>query len=589
MNITIAAATLLLLTALPASAQKEQQKQPKEELREELTVRYEEAPEIREYHRLSLNPELRLQPVSQSALQYSYRQIGVDPTRRIATMPPVAYADSIYSSPYRGYAALGFLPKFNVDASAGYKVFDTDHTRLNAFLQYNASVYSAGKKFYGDNAYYRRHTATVGANLHQAVGKYSYIDLGLDYTFAHYNTPGYIDATSKYTAPEAPVFEPALRNQNVNRFNVSGLWTLTHRGIHYGASIAYQRFAYNSALGFAAEEPVSRPVEPLRQNRFDLGLYFFGKLYGANSAGVNVAYSYLNSGHNWYPEGDGNQLAPIPQENPHVICLHPYYRFDIRQFRLDLGINVDLRFKAGKVFSLAPHASATWLPSQLIKLYVKATGGTRLNSASTLYDAAPYAAPFTAYRPSEVPVDIEAGFTFGQWRGLYAEVQLGYSYTTDWLMPVFCSGELPGQTAFAPVDLKGYHVRLAAGYNWKGLVDAAVSVELAPSKRTLGYYQWRDRASRVITAEVTYKPLKQLDVNLGFEHRGDRKQYYLGLNRHPASLGAISNLKLGGLYRITERWSAFLQAENLLNHKYVLIGAIPAQGLTGLIGATYKF
>ena len=55
------------------------------------------------------------------------------------------------------------------------------------------------------------------------------------------------------------------------------------------------------------------------------------------------------------------------------------------------------------------------------------------------------------------------------------------------------------------------------------------------------------------------------------------------------SLGIISNLKAGALYRITPQWSAFLRGENLLNRKTLLIGGMPGQGITGLVGATYKF
>lgn len=562
-----------------------------QDLREDVTVSYQETPEIREYQKISFNPTLRLTPVSQSPLNYSLRAPQVESTRRIATMAPVAYADSLETSSYRGYAALAFMPKFNMAASAGYKVLDTDHTRLNAWMQYDASVYSAGKKFYGYDRYLRRHTATVGADLHQAVGKYSFIDVGLDYTFAHYNTPGGLLDPSVDPDQFSPIYN--LRNQNINELNVSALWTYTHRGIHYGLGAAYQRFAFQSRLGMENADPDDmRPVSPLRQNRFDVGAYFFGKIAGANSAGVDLRFTALNSGHNFVAVPLPYQIEKAPQTNPSVLSIHPYYRFDIRQFRLDLGLNIDLRFNSGSFFAIAPQASATWLPNQFIKLYAKVTGGTHLNTAATLYDITTYAIPFTSWRPSKIPVEAEAGFTFGQWRGFFAEIQVGYAITDNWLMPTSFE-TAPSSTTFTPIDLKGYHLGATVGYNWRGIVEARASLEMAPHSYHRGYYRWRDRASRVLSAEIRVTPIKPLDLKIGYEYRGGRRTYIETAVAQPdpeyINLESVSNLSFGASYRITPRWSAFLTGENLLNHKSLLVGGIPAQGLTGLIGASYKF
>lgn len=51
----------------------------------------------------------------------------------------------------------------------------------------------------------------------------------------------------------------------------------------------------------------------------------------------------------------------------------------------------------------------------------------------------------------------------------------------------------------------------------------------------------------------------------------------------------MSNLTLGADYAITPQVSVFATGENLLNRKFYLIGGVPAQGITGLVGVTYKF
>ena len=55
------------------------------------------------------------------------------------------------------------------------------------------------------------------------------------------------------------------------------------------------------------------------------------------------------------------------------------------------------------------------------------------------------------------------------------------------------------------------------------------------------------------------------------------------------SLGHVSNLSLGGLYRFTDQLSFFARLENILNHKYDMLYDLPSKGFTGLVGATYKF
>ena len=157
-------------------------------------------------------------------------------------------------------------------------------------------------------------------------------------------------------------------------------------------------------------------------------------------------------------------------------------------------------------------------------------------------------------------------------------------------------------TIFVPSNMKGFKFMAAVGYNWRNTVDLSAKFEMAPRRNNRGYYQWRDRAREVATIDLRVTPIKPLDITLGWEYRGGRRMnfdlFYPGnvmngiegkADMRMESLGIISNLKAGALYRITPQWSAFLRGENLLNRKTLLIGGMPGQGITGLVGATYKF
>lgn len=585
---------------------------PAQNSNQNVTVHFESTPELRPIDKPAVNPVIEMPSTRLTPLPYSAYQVKVDLPGEVTTLEPAAYADTIYRSPFRGYAALGFMPKYNLGASAGYKILDTDHTRLNGWLQYDGFAYRGtpqqnlsnsvpgptspgrpGEGGFADPAspfpsiYMRRNDLTLGLALHQAVGRESFIDAGTDYTFTRYNMP-VIDR---------------MANQNVHRYNLSALWTIRHGNLSAGAGAAYGYFGYTNSLGYEeldfAHNTVTGPARPLRESRFSFNGFFEGRFFGSSSAGLKVKVEHLNDGRNGLAAAGADLVYMLPKEHPTLLELTPHYRLDLTDLTLDLGVNVDFTFNGGKLFHISPAALAVWKPSATFKAYLKATGGEWQNSAASLFDAAPYTMPFTAHRYSHIPLEGQLGVVFGSWKGVYAEVAASYSIANDWLMPLRIA-EM--STIFAPSDMKGFRFMAAVGYNWRNTVDLSARFEMAPRRNNRGYYQWRDRAREVANIDLRVTPWKPLDITLGWEYRGGRRmnydRFYPGnamngiegkSDMRVESLGIISNLKAGAVYRITPQWSAFLRGENLLNRKTLLIGGMPGQGITGLVGATYKF
>lgn len=559
-----------------------------QELTREVTVGFDELPELPEYKKLNILPEIDLPKVSLAPMAYSVRQIRVGANPIIATMQPVAFADSIYASPYRGYAAVGFMPKFNLGASAGYKILDTDHTRLNAWLQYDGTAYKGRSLWLADKNYVRRNTATLGVNLHQAVGRESFIDAGVDYTFCRYNT-----FTLGLAEPTAPDYTRLLANQNTHRLNLSALWTMKHAGLDYGAGVSYGYFGYVNSLGYV-DALSQRPGAPTRENNFRFNGFIMGQIAGASKAGIEVEVSHIATSGNSNPLVDEPMIEAAGNKHQTMVSLSPFYRLEGDRWHLNAGVDIDMTFNYGTAFHIAPNASATWLPGNFVSAYLKLSGGSVQNTLASLFDVTPYALPYVVYPNSHVPVVTELGVNIGRWIGFYAELSALYGFTSDWMMPVDVEGNL---TMFEPVDMQGYRLRAALGYQWSDKVDFNASFEMAPQKHDRGYYQWRDRARQVVEASLTVRPIRALDVTLGWEYRGKRAVYGyeidptdgISLADYRIGLGSVNNLKVGALYQITEQFSAFLRGENLLNRKSLLIGGMPAQGATGLLGVTYKF
>lgn len=577
-----------------------------QEIHTEVDVKYTETPQLREVSKLNVPATLNIPAEKVTQMPYSTADVRIGVPGAITTLEPVAYGDTIYTSPYRGYAGLGFMPMFNAAVSAGYKFLDTDKTRLNAWLQYNGKNYKGTRMpIYPaepeSELYVRHHTVTLGANLHQAVARRAFIDAGIDYTYAHYNAPNF----------------PSTHHQAIHRFNASLLWTLHYGDFNFGAGGEYGRFAYVNHAGYnilsIINNPtyVSGPYSPMRENHFKFNGLFSGKFWGATSAGINVSLS-----HDSYEPSikmtlvsDKNTISPVSktQHRLTTLSLNPYYRFDIDQLKFDLGAQIDLTFNAGKTFHIAPKIQATWIASDFVKVYAKATGGTWANTLSSLYDVTPYALPYQSFRNSEIPFEAEVGVSVGSYKGLYAEISASYAIANDWIMPQMetrlCHEYHPHLesktfTDFSAVDFSGYRLHGAVGYNWKNIIDVKASIDIAPQKADKGYYLWRDRAKTVATIQLRVTPIKPLDIEVGWEYRGGRAIYTsvtepleISTIKHNGllSLGNINDLTAGALYRINSQWSAFLRGENLMNRKSMLIGGMPSQGITGLVGVTYKF
>lgn len=544
----------------------------------EVTVKYDERPTLMQVDKLTITPAITLPSLPKASLPLTATE-QIQLPNAITTLQPAAWGDTIYTSPYRGYAVLGFMPRFNMGASAGYKVVDNDKTRLNGWLQYDGTYYRGGVA----NTAVRRNSATLGATLHQAVGTKSFLDAGVDYTFSRYNTPTDMDGTME------------MLNQMAHRANLSTLWSLRHNSIAYQLGLKYSYFGYGKALAGAVTEPQDEPEEsiaalmhpkavvaPAREHHVEFHTLFSGGFAGANEAGLELRVNHLTY----------NDFIPVmdsgaPTDGHTLLSVSPFYRFDINAIHVLAGAKIEATFNCGKAFHIAPIVSVTWLPTQMVKLYVNAGGGEQQNSLGLLYDITPYGTARMNYANSHVPVEAKVGVTVGEWRGLHADISFTYAIANEWLMPEAMempSGELVNM--FNAIHYKGFRAAIELGYNYRGIVEVTGSVAAAPHKYNSGYYQWRDRAKFVAGLKGRVTPIKPLDITVGWELRSGRHQY---VAERAASLGSVNNLTAGALYRINERWSGYLKGENLMNHKSLLIDGVPAQGVTGLVGATYKF
>ncbi len=523
-----------------------------EELSKEITIEKEIIPEQRVATRLNVAPKVVLPAVKAKRLTYSDRSVATSVPVSIATLEPASYGDKLSSSYNRGYVDLGYFPMFNMGVSAGYRFFENENTRLNGWLQYDGAVYD-GDNSVGDEITMRHHDITLGVNLKHKVNNLSTVNLGIDYTFGRFNVP--IDAVDDY-------------NQNINRVNIGTSWQSTVRGIDYSVGLRYGHFGYNnSGWGMG-----SLLMEPARENRFLVDAGAMMPIGMSSHTGVDLSISHLD----------------YSSYNTTLFSITPFYDYVFGDFTTHIGAKIDISSHSGKSLHIAPDVALGWRNAEsLLSGYIKFSGGEHQNTLGALYDFTRYAHPSGIYENSNIPFAVDAGITIGTWKGFSLEILGGYAVANDWLMPV---DMMQGCCGFSQVNLKGWHFGVVATYEYRDLAKLKVGYETAPQKFNRGYYLWRDRARHVVDASLTVTPVKALDITLGYELRADRKiMNPANVESHAWNLGDVDNLSLGGLYRFTPQFSLFARLENMLNSKHMIIGDIPAQGFTGLVGFGYKF
>lgn len=590
MNKTMTTLRSIAAIALSAAALASQAK----DLKTEITVDRTIVPVEREATRLgSLTPQLLSSPVNMRRLSLADYTNPAEITRSASTLEPAAYGESFALSPYKGYAALGYFPTFNIGASAGYKFIDNARTRLGAWLQYDGYSYKpSGEGASGGN--YGNNTVSVGASFDQRVGSKSSLGVHAAYTFADLRLP-----------------DEFLNNrQNVNAFDADISWWSRAGLIGYHAKASFSHFAYGkdvtlNELQTGTGEFAASAFKAASENRFNFnaGIGFFGSS-AAPRGGIELSADFISRSNGLEllaketrPEYFVNFASPIDAGTLGIVSVTPYYAFHSGRLHGRIGAKIDLSVGGeGKKFHIAPAVMLDWNVASQFAVYAQINGGEQLNSLRSLYDYCPLVGGLWQYQRSHVPVTADLGFNIGSFRGFSARIFGGYAIANDWLMPQLAvintqGSETEALTNYGAYDLKGWHAGIGFSYDWRSIVKADVSAETASNDQDKAYYLWRDRAKYVINASVEAHPLKALKIGVGYQLRTDRHNYLNVREENflPVELKSLSDLRVSASYAITDAFTVFARGENLLNRRYYLVTDIQSQGIKGLIGVSYKF
>ena len=554
-----------------------------QDLHKDINVEQAITPTKRDASRISVLPTVALPPIKAATLNYSNKVVTTRVPNSVTTLDPVAWGDRLYTSPYKGYFNLGAgMPVLTGDISAGYRILDNDKTRMSLWGQYNGDLYKR------EHITWHDHTASIGLDLHQAVGSKAFIDGGVDYTYGFHDMMG---ADGRFS-------------QSTSRANIAASISAEHSGLSYLAGIRLQHFGFYNPHFPGDEISIEDPYngyEPVRQNL--AGITLQGRLETSASShiGLSVNADFLATGKHYeaaLPFFD-EDAALIPSRTSGLVKATPYYEYHNASATVRIGAEVDLSIKSGKAIHFAPDVTLAWHGSQIFGAELRVHGGSQLNTLASLYDITPYINGSVAYRQSHIPYAIDGKIALGPFFGGTVELFGGYAKADNWLMPV-ANDIYPAGAVWESTDVTGYHYGIRLGYDNGKTFAMNVSYEGAPGKWDRAYFEWRDRARHVVNAGLKFRPIERLLLTVGYEFRAGRSCYaYIdepeeigGLETYPrekVSLGVTGNLSAGAGYTVTDRFTVFARGENLLARKSLFIGGRPMQSTNAMIGAALKF
>lgn len=467
------------------------------------------------------------------------------------------------TSPYRGYAAIGYFPALNIAGAAGYRFIDTERTTLAAALRYEGASWHALHRPDGSKGSASDHTFGINAGARHSFGKIG-LKIDGDYFHTAVATPLAVDKYSRGIDGAAIAAEAGA----------DGTFS-------WSARIHYIYTGVNDAPdGLKSPSENSYGIAARGSYRFGSGLTAFLR------AGIEAAG---RDGREWSADLAGNSVLADPEyRTTAVASFVPGVEYSSGAFTARAGVRVDIgthtRYSAVHV---APDVRLAWTPGARFAVYVRAGGGEKVGSMRRFYNYSPFAVGANTAAAELTSVDALVGVRIGSLRGLMAGAEGRYVHTDGAAM---LQSTALG-TVFAPVDLSGWRGRLYVRYGapFAGFYVEGSAEKLANSYRH-AFADDPDRPEWIAEVKTGARPLDALTVEARWQYRGSRCAFRpstAGADR--ISLGNVSNLALEAVYNINERLSCGLTLENLLCRRYQIVEGLRSQGINGLAGVQYKF
>lgn len=288
----------------------------------------------------------------------------------------------------------------------------------------------------------------------------------------------------------------------------------------------------------------------------------------------------INAAINGYIYNDALNLDGSKYKNLATIHINPFTNFRYNNWKIRLGIHLDMQTKGKAFLAVAPDVNIEGQINDVITLFASATGGRSHNTFTTIEHISPYWDNMGQYAPTYKIVDIMAGTRLTA-EPIKSSLYIGYAYTKDDLFITYA-----GSTNLFNTFMQGTSRNIYAGgqidYDYDGWLKASAKIR---------YDKWNSTDKEII---LNYKPMLNIDVNAEariidglYANAGYTFTRYTKENDIRIKNKNNFNAKIR--YRCHEQIEAFIQGDNLFGSKYEIYPGYIAQGANVIVGASMSF
>lgn len=460
-----------------------------------------------------------------------------------------------YSNP--GYLHLGYGAYNNLDALAAYRFrFNENNTlTLRAGADGWSGQYDKITTPEEDDrwdSYLYRGNIDARYRLNYGSG-----ELGVSLT-GGYSTFNYL------TIPRSSVYlDDPDGEQQSNRlgsnFYVKG--DINGR-IHYDAGATY---TYSAQQNYLGEHRLNNENHLHTQASFsaDLGRYGIAALNLTNDV---MAY-YLSD-----------------FEAMNYITVTPRWSTTYKQFRFTTGVSLDFSNQAYARLKASPSCSITYTSRSNFDATLLLDGGHQLPTHSYLESLSPYWVRTAELRSSYTYLNALLSGNVRLYEGLHLHVDGGYRIIGSALFETAADINDIRYTGFINRDARLAHATTKVNYDYKQLFSCYAQAT---------YNHWTVDGDNDILARAP-----QIDAQAGAKarifgglsaHSNFRYVLFTATDSETQRETPIIDWNLGFQYALNKHWSFYLDGHNLLNHHHQLYTGYPAQGISAMAGAAFKF
>lgn len=479
-----------------------------------------------------------------------YANENVDLTHFDRKAQPAQLVEVMSEKGTPGYAHLGYGNYNNLSALAAYKLHGK---RSDLALRANVDGWNGNIRL-DDNTKWRSNLYDMG--------------LGADYDMQLGNVAlnaGAHAAYYTYNYLADPIVAGGTDVQQANSLGAHlGIKGVAKEHYYYHGAVGYTRFGRSTHFSNKA---------PHSENHLHVETSFGIDFYEWGMASVMLHSDVLT----YQGIGDYNGCYDFG--------ITSRWDYEYGDFQFVAGVNMDFLFgkHIAQPLQLSPECSISYVPGKLFSAKLTLDGGRDIHTFGQLYALSPYWAAKEQLRPSYTFLNARLEGSLRIIEGLHLNIGGGYKMLGDALFETVMDSLGTTYTGMTNHNAQVATADAGVSYVHKDIVSFSAKG---------AYYHWMMKGDRALLARA---PQLKVDVDARVRiipnlYGHTNLQIVSFTNTKVAARErAIIDWSLGANYALNKRFSFFLDAHNLLNHRHQYYTGYPAQGIHVLAGAMVKF